>query len=39
MEERDVGTKGRSPKQDITSARNLTIELSEGREFSYHRLD
>ena len=33
MEDRNVGTKGKSPKQD------LTIELPEGRESSYYRLD
>ena len=27
MEERNVGTKGKSPKQDLTSAKYLTIEL------------
>ena len=32
MEERNVGTNGKSPKQDLTSAKDLTIELSEGRE-------
>ena len=39
MEERNVGTKGKSPKQDLTSAKDLTIELSVGRESSYRRLD
>ena len=40
MEGRNVGTiGGKSPKQGLTSAKDLTIELSEGREFSYHRLD
>ena len=29
MEERDVGTKGKSPKQGLASAENLTIELPE----------
>ena len=38
MEERKVGKEGKSPKQDLTSAKDLTIKLSEGRE-SYHRLD
>ena len=27
MEERNVGTKRKSPKQDLTSAKDLTIEL------------
>ena len=40
MEERNVGTKGKSPKQDLTSAKDLTIEFLEGREiYPYHRLD
>ena len=39
MEERIVGTKGKIPKQGLTSAKDLTIELHEGRESSYHRLD
>ena len=39
MEERNVGTKGKSLKQNITSAKYLTIELSEGRESPYHRLN
>ena len=39
MEERNVGTKGKSPKQGLTSAEDLTIDLPEGREYPYHRLD
>ena len=39
MEESNVGTKGKRPKQDLTSAKDLTIELLEGRESPYHRLD
>ena len=39
MEERNVGTKGKSSKQDLTSVKDLTIELPEGRESPYHRLD
>ena len=31
MEERNVGTKGKSPKQDLTNAKDLTIELIEGK--------
>ena len=30
MKERNVGTKGKSPKQNLTSAKDLTIELPEG---------
>ena len=30
MEERVVGTKGKSPKQGITSARDVTMELIYG---------
>ena len=32
MEEKNVGTKRKSPKQDLTSAKDQTIELAEGRE-------
>ena len=33
MEGRNVGTiRGKSPKQDLTSTNDLTIELPEGRE-------
>ena len=40
MEGRNVNTiKGKSPKQDLTSADDLTIELSDGRESPYRRLD
>ena len=39
MEEKTVSTMGKSSKKDLTSAKNLTIELPEGRESSYHRLD
>ena len=39
MEERNVGTKGKNLKQDLTSAKDLTIELHEGRESPYDRLD
>ena len=39
MEGRNVGTKGKNPKQDLTSAKNLTIELPEGHESPYHSLD
>ena len=39
LKERNVGTKGKNPKENLTSANNLTIELPEGRESPYHRLD
>ena len=39
MEERNVGRKGKSPEQGITSAKALTVELPEGCEYPYHRLD
>ena len=39
LEERNVGTKGKSSKQNLHSAENLTIELPERREFPYHRLN
>ena len=35
LEERNVGTKEKSPKQSLASAKDLTIELPEG----HHRLD
>ena len=31
--------KGTCPKQDLTSDKDLTVKLFEGREFPYHRLD
>ena len=34
-----MGTKGKSPKQDLTSAKVLTIELPERRESPHDRLD
>ena len=39
LEERNMGTKGKSPKQGLTSAKDLITELLEGREFPYHILD
>ena len=30
---------GKSPKQDLTSAKDLTIEFHEGRESPNHRVD
>ena len=35
----NVGAKGKSPKQGLISAKDLTIELPEGRESPYHGLD
>ena len=37
MKKRNVVTKGKSLKQDLTSAKDLAIELPEGRESPYHR--
>ena len=34
-----MGMKGKIPKQGLSSARDLTIELPEGRESPYNRLD
>ena len=40
MEEKNVGTIwAKRPKQDLTSAKDIPIELPEGRESPYHRLD
>ena len=40
MEGRNAGTiRGESPEQGLTSAKDLPIELPEGRESPYHRLD
>ena len=39
MEERNVGTKWKSPKQGLTNAKDPPIELPEGRKSSYHRLN
>ena len=39
LEERNMGLKKKSPKQGQTSAKDLTIELSEGRGSYYHKLD
>ena len=39
LEERNVSTKGKSLKHDLTSAKDLTIELSKERESHNHRLD
>ena len=39
IEEKNVGTKGKRPKQDLTSAKSLTIELYEGGDSTNHRLD
>ena len=39
MEEGNVYTKGKSAKQDLTSAKDLTTELPEGRESPYNGPD
>ena len=39
MDERKVVTKGKSLKQDLTSAADLTIELPEGLDSPFHRLN
>ena len=39
MEEMNVGTKGKILKQGLTNAKDLPMELPEGRESPYHRLD
>ena len=39
LAEGNVGTKEKSPKLDLTNAKDLTIELPEGCESSYHRLN
>ena len=39
MEEKNVVTKGKSHKQDLTNAEKIHMELPEGRESPYHRLD
>ena len=39
MEKRNVGTKGKNPKQVLISFKDLTIELLDGRESPHHRLD
>ena len=35
LEQRNAGTKGKNPKQGLTSTENLTIEISEGRQSPY----
>ena len=39
LEEKNLGTKENSPKQDLTSAKDLTIELLEVHESPNHRID
>ena len=39
MEETNVGIKGQSFKQDLTSTKDLSIELPEGCETPYNILD
>ena len=36
---KERGHEGKSFKQNLTSAKDLTIDLPEGRESPYHRLD
>ena len=38
-EEKSVGTKGKRPKKDLTTAKELTTELPEGRQSPNHRLN
>ena len=38
-ERKERGHKGESPKQGLTSAKDLPMELPEGRESPYHWLD
>ena len=38
LEERNVGTKGKSPKQDLSTAKDLTKEFTERRKSPYHRI-
>ena len=40
MVRKNEGTiRGRNPKQSLTSTEDLTVELPDGRESPYHRLD
>ena len=39
LEDRNGGMKGKSPKQSLTSAKDLPMELPEGHESPYHGLD
>ena len=39
MKEMNASTKGKCPKQDLTSSEGQPIGLPEGRESPYHRLD
>ena len=39
MEERNVGRKGKSPKKGLTNAKDPPMELPEGRDSLYHRLN
>ena len=39
MEERNVGTKGKTPKKGLTNAKDLHMGFPEGRESPYNRLD
>ena len=39
LEKRTVGKKGKSTKQALPSAKDLTMQIPEGCESPYHRLD
>ena len=39
LEERNVGTKEKNPKHGLISAKDLTMQLLEGCESPYHRLN
>ena len=36
---KSIKTKGKSPKQGLTNAKDLPMEFPDGRESPYHRLD
>ena len=38
MEERNAGTKKKSPKENLTNAKDIRIKFPEGRKSPYHRL-
>ena len=39
LEEKNVGTEGKSTKQGLTSAEDLTKEIPDERDSPYYRLD
>ena len=39
LKERNVGTKEKSSKEGLASAKGLTVKLHEGRDSTFHRLD